>query len=122
MKLGKNFLDLLQDLGFKQKGQSFYFVTPVVLKQTSTLLVIYCGIKDDGVFLSDNAQVVEAYDAPNIDFKYLQKHISSFANKTGVDYDKGCLIKKVNQGNFVNELSDFIKFIVLLEKYMETNL
>ena len=123
MNFDESFLTLLQNLNFKQKDEKvFYYITPLTLKQTSTLLVIYCFAKDGKIFLCDNAQIIDAYDATNIDFENLKNEIANLAKKFNIEYRKTCLLKTINPNNFVNELSEFVKAIIFIEQNLETYL
>ena len=114
--MNSNFLKILQSFNFKQKNNDFYYyVTPIVLSQTSRLLVVYCFKKDDKVFLCDNSQLIDAYDAPNINTKAIDKKTSMVVKTLKMGYKDGCIYKKINYKNFATEFSEFIKSLVLIE-------
>lgn len=114
--MNNNFLKILQSFNFRQKNSDiYYYVTPIVLAQTSQLLVVYCFKKDNKVFLCDNSQLIDAYDAPNINTKVIDKKTSIAVKTLKIGYKNGCIYKEINYKNFAGELSEFIKSIVLIE-------
>jgi len=110
--MDKLFEQKLNDLGFKKELENIYsFVIDEKLFTTGKDWLLFIYFENDNYYLSNNGDLVENFDAPDIDIMYALKEIKDIISKFGCYLDVSRIVKIISISNFENEIENFISAV-----------
>lgn len=120
----QNITEALKYFGFKfnDKTNTYTLAMPIILKNIDEFLQIFCYEVGGNVYLSDNGNLINSFDLPNVNFVKALDTIEE-------DYGKFChvvkgrLIKELTEvdcNRFPYTLSKFIRTILDIESFLTT--
>lgn len=116
--MDKLFIEKIYQLGF-EKGLDnlYYFINEESLFSTKTPWFTFVFLEDNKYFLSDSGELIETFDAPDIDLdselEYIKNEISNF----GCRLDVSKITKEIDINNFESELENFTKAVLAVDNH-----
>ncbi|MBQ8425632.1 MAG: hypothetical protein IJX17_06385 [Clostridia bacterium] len=110
--MDKLFEQKLNDLGFKKELENIYsFVIDEKLFTTGKDWLLFIYFENDNYYLSNNGDLVENFDAPDIDIEYSLKEIKKIISEYGCFLDVSRIVKVININNLNEEINVFINAV-----------
>ena len=104
--MDKLFEQKLNDLGFKKELENIYsFVIDEKLFTTGKDWLLFIYFENDNYYLSNNGDLVENFDAPDIDIEYSLKEIKKIISEYGCFLDVSRIVKVININNLNEEIN-----------------
>lgn len=95
-------------LGFKKEIDNLYsLVIKDKLYTTNNMWELFIYFEKDNYYLSNNGDLVENFDAPDIDIMYALKEIKDIISKFGCYLDVSRIVKVIDISNLENEIDNF---------------
>ena len=115
--MNEKFIKKLLELGFKKEIDNLYsFANKDKLYSTLNYWETFIYFENNKYFLSTNGDLVENFDAPDIDIIYMLEEIKKEIGKFGCYLDVSKIVKEVNINDFENELDLFTKAVKNVDK------
>ena len=114
-----NFIEKLLKLGFvKEKSLEtmYYFENEDKLFTTQSRWLTFVYFENDTYYISNNGDLVENFDAPNIDIIYMLKEIKTEIEKLGCYLDVSRIVKETTIESFEEDLKKFYNAIKIVDK------
>lgn len=106
----------ITSLGFKKENESIYsLVNKDKLFTTRNYWETFFYYENNHYYLSNNGDLVENFDAPDIDLEYELEQIKNAISKFGCYLDVSRIVKDVDINNFETELENFTKAVLAVD-------
>lgn len=107
--MDQRFSKILTKLGFEQRIETlFSLVMEDELYSTSNKWEVFAYFEDGKYYFSDNGDMVEMFDAPDIDTLALVEDIKVSIVKYGCRLDVSKIVKEIDLNNIEKDLENFI--------------
>ena len=115
--MNKYFKEKLVALGFKETVEDlFSMVTDIKLFSTYTHLQVFACFKDGKCYLKDNGDIVESFDAPDIDIEYMLGEIASKLKEYGCELSVSNIVKETDINSLEKDLKSFIQAVKIVDQ------
>lgn len=107
----------LEKLGFEQKIETlFSLVRKDRLHATLNYWEIFAYYEDGKYYFSDNGELVETFDAPDIDIVTMLEEIKGQIKKFGCRLNVSKIVKEINLKTLEKDFNDFVSAVLLVDK------
>ena len=111
------FNEKLLKLGFEQRIETLFALhVHEVLFATSSTWQIFAYFEDGKYYFSSNGDLVEMFDAPDIDIDYMLDKISTEIGKFGCYLNVSKIVKEIDLINLEQDLNDFISAVYAVDE------
>lgn len=107
----------LEKLGFEQKIETlFSLVRKDRLHATLNYWEIFAYYEGGKYYFSDNGELVETFDAPDIDIVTMLEEIKGQIKKFGCRLNVSKIVKEINLKTLEKDFNDFVSAVLLVDK------
>lgn len=116
--MDKNLIKQLEELSFEKRIDTLYSL--VINKKLYALSnsgwEVFFYYENDKFYLSNNGDLVETFDAPDIDIEYMIQEIEKELKNYGCYLISSRIVKEVRLDKLVEELEQFISAIERIDQ------
>lgn len=116
--MDQNFVEKLLKLNFvkvKRIDNIYYFDNEDKLYTTLSRWITFVYFENDKYYISNNGDLVENFDAPNIDIDYMLETIKKEIGKFGCFLNVSRIVKETTLETFEEDLENFNKAIKIVD-------
>ena len=117
MIMNQIFNEKLLSLGFEQRIETL-FSLPIqeVLYATNSTWEAFAYYEDGKYYFSNNGNLVEMFDAPDIDIDFMLEEISKQIGKYGCYLNVSKIVKEIDLNNIENDFNDFVSAVYAVDE------
>ena len=107
----------LKELGFKQKIDTLFSLQKTdALFATSSIWQIFSYFENNKYYFSINSDLVNMFDAPDIDINFMLEKINNEIGKFDCYLNNFKIVKEIDLNNIEQDLNDFISAVYSVDK------
>lgn len=107
----------ITQLGFEQKIETLYsLVMDTKLNTTMNKWLVFAYYEDGKYYFSDNGDLVEMFDVPDIDIEYALDKIKESIKKFGCYLNVSKIVKEIDLNNLQRDFDNFVNAVISVDK------